>query len=349
MPDVPSERFDTLAYTLARYGEQTPRLAFPGGSPEAIAAWRASALARLSELLGPMPASKVPPRVELGAPCKKEGYSRRTVVFDTRPGVSSFGYLLVPDRLKGRASAVVCIPGHGRGVDDLVGILEDGKERSHKDGYQHDFAIQCVERGHVTLAIEPLGFGHRRSAVAREAGPSASTCQPIAGAALMIGETLLGWRVWDGLRAVDFLETLPEVDAKRIAMMGISGGGTITLYAAALDPRIKVSVLSCSYCTFRDSIYSVAHCIDNYVPGILRWFEAADLAALIAPRYLFAEAGKQDKIFPEPGVRAAIRAAEKSFAAQGAAGRVDLHVFDDGHVFDGSKGLPRMAEWLAAE
>jgi dienelactone hydrolase len=342
MPDPLSQRLDPLAYTLTRYREGVPRLAFPGGMPEAIAAWRGEASARLVEILGPFPAEKVPLRPELQPTVKKNGYTRRAVVFDTRPGMSCFGYLLVPDGLKGRSPAVICIPGHGRGVDDL----EDGKEREHKDGYQHDFAIQCAERGLVTLAIEPLGFGHRRSAVAREAGPSASSCGATAGAALMLGETLLGWRVWDSLRSIDFLQTLSEVDPARIGMLGISGGGTITLYAAALDPRIKVAGLSCSFCTFRDSIYSISHCIDNFVPGILRSFEAAALAALIAPRYLFAEAGEQDKIFPLQGVRAAYRDVERAFDAQGAAGHTELHVFDAGHVFDGSRSLPRMAEWL---
>lgn len=347
MSDPTPQRLDPHAYTLTRYREGVPRLAFPEGSPEAIAAWRAAATVRLGELIGTFPAEKVALRPELSAPVKKNGYTRRAVSFETRPGMSCFGYLLIPDGLKGRAPAVICIPGHGRGVDDLVGILEDGNEREHKDGYQHDFAVQCVERGLVTLAIEPLGFGHRRSAVDREAGPSVNSCGATAGAALMIGETLLGWRVWDSLRSIDFLQTLSEVDPARIGMLGISGGGTITLYAAALDPRIKVAGLSCSFCTFRDSIYSITHCIDNFVPGILRWFEAADLAALIAPRYLFAEAGEQDPIFPLPGVNAAYRDVERAFAAQGAPGHTELHVFDAGHVFDGSRMLPRMAEWLS--
>jgi dienelactone hydrolase len=346
MTEPTPDRLDSLAYTLARYRERTPRLAFPGGSPEAIAAWRESARAKLVELLGDFPGAKVPLDPEPGEPIEKEGYTRRTVVFATRPGMAAFAHLLVPDGLKGRAPAVVCIPGHGRGADDLVGLGPDGKDRPYKDGYQHDYAIQCVERGLVVLALEPLGFGHRRDPAARKSDPSTSSCQPAAGAALMLGETLLGWRVWDASRAIDYLATLPEVDPSRVAMMGISGGGTITLYAAALDDRIKVAVLSCSFCTFRDSIFSVAHCIDNYVPGILNWFEASDLAALIAPRHLFAEAGLDDALFPIPGVHKALRDAGRAFAAQGASGHVDHHVFDGAHVFDGSRALPRMKEWL---
>jgi dienelactone hydrolase len=162
----------------------------------------------------------------------------------------------------------------------------------------------------------------------------------------MLGETMAGWRAWDAVRALDLLETLPEVDPKRMAMMGISGGGTVILYAAALDERVKVAVLSGSFCTFRDSIFSRSHCIDNYVPGILRWFEVADITGLIAPRYLFCESGTQDDIFPEPGVRAALASAERVYRACGAPGRIDHAFFDAGHSFHGEAAFQRLKEWL---
>ena len=176
-----SDRLDSLAYTLARYDERTPRLTFPGGPPEAIAAWRSQARAKLVELLGGFPAATVPLEPELGEPIRKPGYTRRTVVFDTRPGMAAFAHLLVPEGLNGRAPAVVCIPGHGRGADDLVGLGADGEDHPYKDGYQQDFALQCVERGQVAMALEPLGFGHRRDRAARRAGPTTSSCQPAAG------------------------------------------------------------------------------------------------------------------------------------------------------------------------
>ncbi len=59
---------------------------------------------------------------------------------------------------------MICIPGHGRGVDDIVGIDEHGFDRTDKAGYQHDFAIQVAEHGLAAVAIEPMGFGCRRDA-----------------------------------------------------------------------------------------------------------------------------------------------------------------------------------------
>lgn len=341
-----NDGLDSLAYTLRRYQEARPALAFQGSNPGEAAAWAKTARARLAELLGARPA-QVPLEPAWGEPLKRPGHTRRSVIFATGPGLSAFGYLLVPDGANAPRPAMVCIPGHGRGVDEIVGIDDDGKDRDHLDGYQHDFAVQCAQKGYVTLALEPMGFGHRRDPDARKRGQGASSCQPAAGAALLLGETMAGWRTWDALRAVDLLESRPEVDPKRIGMMGISGGGTITLYAAALDDRIRACLLSGSFCTFRDSIYAISHCIDNYVPGILRWFEMADVAALIAPRHLFVENGSDDPIFPEAGVRAALKQVESAYGAYGVPDRVDHAFFPAGHQFDGAAAFRKFGAWLS--
>src|SRR6185295_19033332 len=129
-------------------------------------------------------------------------------------------------------------------------------------------------------------------------GLSSAACQPAAGGAMLVGQTMIGWRVWDVMRTVDYIATRPELDAKRVGCMGISGGGTVTLFATALEPRIRVALVSGYLNTFRDSIGSLSHCIDNYVPGILNWAEMYDIAGLIAPRPLFSESGEKDNIFP---------------------------------------------------
>ena len=125
--------------------------------------------------------------------------------------------------------AVICVPGHGRGADDIVGIDEHGRDRSDKAGYQHDFAIQVAEHGAAAIAIEPMAFGCRRDPLTRKKGLGATACQPSAGSALLFGETMIGWRVYDVIRTIDWIETRPELDGKRVGCMGISGGGTCTL------------------------------------------------------------------------------------------------------------------------
>ena len=154
-------------------------------------------------------------------------------------------------------------------MDDIVGIDLFGKDRTEPDGYQFDFAIQAAGHSLAAVAIEPMAFGCRRDPVTVKKGIGAVSCQPAAGSALLFGETMIAWRVWDVMRTIDWIESRPELDAKRVGCMGISGGGTCTLFSAALEPRIKAAFVSGYLNTFRDCIMSVSHCIDNYVPGIL--------------------------------------------------------------------------------
>ena len=221
--------------------------------------------------MGGFPAERVPLRPQTLEVREFPKYRREKFVFTSRPGVSVLGYLLTPAGARPPLPVVICVPGHGRGVDDIVGIDDEGRDRTDKAGYAHDFAIQAVEHGLAAVAIEPLGFGCRRDPNAKKKGLGTSSCQPAAGAALLFGETMIAWRVYDVMRTVDWIQTRRELDAARVGSMGISGGGTCTLFAAALDSRIRAAMVSGYLNTFRDSILSLSHCMDNYVPGILNW------------------------------------------------------------------------------
>jgi cephalosporin-C deacetylase-like acetyl esterase len=333
-----SASVDSLNYSHFRYAQIARSLKFPVDHPEKWAGWVPESRRKLTELIG-LPQSlelaRPAPGVKFQPPVSTHGYTRQFVSIETRPGMLAVGWLLVPEKVSGPRPAMICLPGHGRGADEIVGLDEKGRENESVQTYQHNFALQCVRRGYVTLALEMIGFGHRRDAAARKRGAGASSCMPAAGAALMLGESMVGWRVWDVVRTIDFLAGLSDVDSSHIGLMGISGGGTVASYAAALDERVSLAMLSGSFCTFRDSIFSVAHCIDNYVPGILKYFEVADLAAMIAPRLLFCESGSQDDIFPEPGVREAFAESQKTYHAMKSADHIGLDIFNAGHVFDG--------------
>ena len=343
-------RLDSLVYSRSRYQEMKPGQSFRAATPDEALEWQKQARARLWELIGGLPsdATRVALNPRYGKPVRRPGYTRTPVTFTTRPDLDAFAYFLVPDGLKPleQRPAILCLPGHGRGVDDIVGMNADGSERDHHDGYQHDFAVQCVERGYVVLALEMLGFGHRRDEAARTEGAGSSSCQPAAGAALLLGETMAGWRTWDASCALDLLQSRPEVDGGKLGLIGISGGGTVGLYTAALDRRVQAAVLSCSFCTYRDSIFSVSHCIDNYVPGMLRSFEMADVAAMIAPRGLFCENGSQDDIFPEAGAREAFQKVQASYTRFSPSDRAVLEVNEGGHQFYGNGAFEALRKWL---
>ena len=98
--------------------------------------------------------------------------------------------------------------------------------------------------------------------------------------------------------------------------------------------------------TFRDSVFSLEHCIDNYVPGILNWAEMYDVAGLIAPRPLFAEAGTKDDIFPIEASRASFARVHKVYDIFGASDRFQIEIFEAAHSFHGVSGIPFLAEHL---
>src|SRR5262249_46141559 len=275
-------------------------------------------------------------------------YRREKIVFDSRPGVSVLAYVLMPARARTPAPAVICIPGHGRGVDDIVGIDEQGRDRTDKSGYQHDFAIQVVEAGMAAVAIEPIGFGCRRDELNANRGLAQKGCEPIAGGALMLGQTLIAWRVWDVMRTLDYITTRSDLDSRRVGCMGISGGGTATLFSTAIEPRLRVAMVSGYLNTFRDSVGSLVHCVDNYVPGILNWVVMHDVAGLIAPRPLFVESGEKDNIFPIHASIESFNKVREIYSVFGVTELVQQEIFPGEHSFWGKRGIPFLTRHLEA-
>ena len=302
--------------------------------------------ARLIDLIGAFPAQRHPLRPVLLETREFSGYRREKIVFDSRPGVSVLAYVLIPAKIATPAAAMICVPGHGRGVDDIVGIDDQGRDRTDKAGYQHDFAIQVAEAGMAAVAIEPMGFGCRRDPINARQSLSRKACEPAAGGALLVGETMISWRVWDVIRTLDYIATRPELDSGRVGCMGISGGGTVTLFSTALEPRIRAALVSGYLNTFRDSVGSLAHCIDNYVPGILNWAEMHDIAGLIAPRPLFVESGDKDNIFPINASIESFTHVRDIYRVFGAADRIEQEVFPGEHAFWGKRGIPFLARHL---
>jgi hypothetical protein len=344
---IEGRHFDPVAYTRELYAAAPRQLRFQARTRAQAEAWQKTLRAKLIDLVGGFPPTRVPLRPVVLETRAFPGYRRDKVVFDTRAGVSALAYVLIPTTVKTPVSTMICVPGHGRGVDDIIGIDDKGRDRTDKSGYQHDFALQVVEAGMAAVAIEPLAFGARRDPITIRKGLGTNACQPAAGGALLVGQTMIGWRIWDVMRTLDYVATRPELDGNRVGLMGISGGGTVTLFTTALEPRIKTALVSGYLNTFRDSVGSLSHCIDNYVPGILHWAEMHDIAGLIAPRPLFVESGEQDNIFPIKASLESFAQVREIYAVFGAEDQVDQEVFPAEHSFWGKRGIPFLVRHLS--
>src|SRR2546425_2592336 len=160
--DLNDREFDSLQFCLSSYEQVKPSMSFSANNEASGRAWQKQVRSKLVELLGGFPSGRVAlhPRVlekkDMGS------YTRDKIIFQSRDNLSVFGYLLLPKNRSRALPAVVCLPGHGRGVDDVIGISEKGEQREGKSSYEKDFAIQVVENGYAAFAIEQLAFCCRR-------------------------------------------------------------------------------------------------------------------------------------------------------------------------------------------
>lgn len=188
---------------------------------------------------------------------------------------------------------MVCLQGHGMGMHVSFGIKKYEEEKEKSEWGDRDFAVQCINQGIAAVAIDQRCFGER-------GGTPKPDCYISSMTAILSGRTTIGGRVWDVMRLTDVLEKefSDIVDTNNIYCMGNSGGGTATFYATALEKRIKGAIPSCAFATFYGSIGTMYHCACNFIPGISKYFDMAEIAGLIAPRPLVIVSGKEDGIFP---------------------------------------------------
>lgn len=192
-------------------------------------------LAAVTNILGPFPKQKVSLDPQIISETDCGDYLRRKVSLQVQPGDRMPAYLLLPKQLKKRAPAVICFYGttSGAGKDTTVGL--SGPQPGTPPAKNRDFAIDMVRAGFVAFAPDYLRDGERIN-------PGRRAYDTTDFYAKFPNWSLVGKDVWDNARAIDYLQSLPFVDSKRIGMVGHSYGGHSTIFAAALEPRIKVAV-----------------------------------------------------------------------------------------------------------
>jgi hypothetical protein len=325
---------------LMAWTPKTPNVSFDATDPKGAKAWQKKARKAFEDALGPaVPAVKL--KVKVLEEKQLDGYRRQKLTIATGPGMEALAWFCVPDGLsKSRSEkrpVVIATPGHGIGAKDLVAMNALGQPRTEGLGYQKDYALQAVRLGYPALAIEPLGFGDRRDTQMLQGKSSESGCQAAFNVSLMLGYTLARIRANDIQKGIDFLEGVGFVDSGKVALMGISGGGQMTLWTTAIEPRIKAAVVSGYFNTFRDSVMAMHHCVCNFIPGVAQNLEMTDLGALIAPRPLLIEGGTTDPIFPIDATLKSVAKIKKIYKTFGAAGNVEEDIFEGDHQWSGKK------------
>lgn len=343
--DLPS--YDASLHDQALYERVRPEFEFQGTTLEQFQAWAGAFRPRLRQALGldAIAAQTAGHQVkaERGEVVELEDHTRESWHLWVEPDVPLPFYLLRPKGAGGRHPLVLTPHGHNH-PHIYVGIAKNEQEQKSVQEGERDIAVQAVREGYLVIAPTARGFGETRTLQDQEE-QKVSSCHTQLMHDLLVGRTPIGERVWDLSRLIDWALINLDVDARRIAVTGNSGGGTVSLFAAACEERISAAMPGSYFCTFRGSIGAIHHCDCNYIPGILGLGEMYDIAGLIAPRPFLAIAGLQDPIFPIEHVRFAFQRLQRIYAAAGAAECCALYEGEGGHRYYKAPAWPFLRKW----
>ncbi len=327
-------RYSPLTYLEQVYDDNPPALAFRAADRDEAKAWRGELRAKLWELLGEshVPAN-APPEAKLLTTETCDGYLREKWELTVVPGRSMPFYVLVPLPKPDRAKVVVCLHGHGGGARDVLNMPTDDEHAELITLLNTDYALQCVRKGWVAVAPELFAFGERLDYVEDARPGFDGGCEKPFLNAVQVGKTLIGIRAKDVCVLIDWLGFRDDLDTDDLACIGLSGGGMMTMYTAALDDRIKRAIISGYVTEMKGSIIQVRHCSCNYVPHLAHWADFSDIAGLIAPRPLIVQSGRKDAIFPIESVTRAYEKIQKVYDLHRAADRLRLHIHEGYHAF----------------
>lgn len=284
---------------------------------------------QLSYMLGldPLP-QRTPLHSEVTGTLDRTGYRIEKVVFQSRPGLYVTGNFYVPKEVTRSAPTLLYLCGHS------------AHPQGAKTQYQ-DRTLWFATHGFCVLALDTLEFGE-------VPGIHHGTHNLAMWHWLSLGYTPAGVEVWNAMRALDWLATRPEVDMKRVGLTGISGGGAITWYLAALDERIAAAAPSCSTFTYGSQAahwLASGQCDCIYYHNAYGW-DFPVVAALIAPRPLLITSGQRDPIFPPDGYHQVFQRGQRIYGLLGAADRIREVDADVGHS-DPPLFLNSSREWMS--
>ena len=282
---------------------------------------------KLLQMIGGLPTVKTDLHAVITGKIPMDGFTIEKLVFQSLPGIYVTALVYVPNDHTAKHPAVLVPAGHAA------------------DGKFHYQALsqRLAGRGYVVISWDPIGQGERSQfwdAKAQKTRYNLICAEHavMGNLAYLAGANLARWEIWDGIRAVDYLLTRPDVDSDRISITGTSGGGTQTALIAALDPRIKVAVPSCYITALpmrmanrifvdpdsdpeQDLFGMISNGVDH--PGLL---------LLMYPRPVMVAAAVLD-FFPIEGTRKTFREMQKLYTQFGYGDRIAMVESYNGHQY----------------
>ncbi len=273
-----------------------------------------------------------------------DDYRVEKVIYESRPKHHVTAALYLPKPRAGIGDppypAVLVPCGHS-----AVGKAEDAYQR---------VCLGLVKHGFVVLCYDPISQGERHQALddkGKPLIPASTTEHTVIGVqCMLLGTHVAGYRIWDGVRSIDYLLSRPEVDGERIGVTGNSGGGTMTAYMVVADERLKCAAPSCYITSFRRLFETIGpqDGEQNLTGAVVDGVDHADFIEVFAPKPILICAATQD-FFDIRGTWDTFREAKRFYTAYGYSERVDLIEVNDKHGFTQPRRvavLRWMRRWL---
>ena len=317
-------------------------LAWVNGGGNDFDLWRRQTRARVMEcLLAPPPPAPFAPTVI--AEQDRGRYVARKVVFQLTVDSRVLALLLVP-KATGRHPAVLLLHDHGAKFDigkekviepwaEPAAKLDSARQWSARYYGNRFIGDELARRGYVCLATDMLNWSDR-------GGGGYDGQERLAANLLQLGSSFAGLIAHEDLRAVEFLGTLPEVDATRVAAMGLSVGGFRTWQLAALSDRIAAGVSVCWMSTRKglmvpgnnqttgQSAFTMTH------PGLANLLDYPDVASLACPKPMLFQCGRRDALFPVAATEESFAKMRRVWESQQAGDRLATRLYDAPHEFN---------------
>lgn len=292
-------------------------------SPQQIQEAGQRARQLLKTMIGGLPTERTPLNLQRTGTIDRGDYRIEKIVFESSPRFYVTANLYVPQTGSGPFPAVLHPTGHSTAA----------KARA----FYQTLSLGLVKQGFIVLTYDPLGQGERRlfydsDLADSKVGGTTVEHDMVGMQSLLAGESIARYMIWDGIRALDLLASLPQVDARRLAVAGCSGGGTMTAYIAALDDRIQAAASACYITDWEDQLQGTGpQDAEQEFPDQLKLgFNHIDFILAFAPKPYLVCNTEQD-FFPLSGARRTVDEAKRLYSALGVPDRIGWAVGPGGH------------------
>ena len=348
--DEPPAHVPTVNDEIVQAATAAPlSMEFHGSTPADLTTWQQTFATKLSELIGP----HTPPKqwtVKALSTREFPDYTREELLLEAADTPSLPLYVLRPN-ISGqtRFPIVLCLHGHGPFGNDSVAGVDDTPERQQAiRESNYDYGRQLVRQGYLAVIPCFIPFGRRLDPKLRASKTDPCAVEFVR--LMYLGRTTIGENLRDAIWSLNYASTRADAIADRVGCVGLSYGGRMTMLVTALEPRIRVAVVSGAMNVFQERIQGFNFgCGSQVIPGLLQYGDTPEIGSLIAPRPAIWEVGRKDPLAVAGWAEKAEERIQRAYTAAGKPENFQVHHFDGGHEWNGETAIPLLAKILKDE